>query len=104
ASHTEGLPVAVLEAGAAGLPVVATAVGGTPEVVEDGRTGHLVPPADPPALADKIAEALADDGRRDMGRRARQRVRAEFTFAVQAARSRELSARLVPARRGHVAC
>jgi glycosyltransferase involved in cell wall biosynthesis len=104
ASHTEGLPVSVLEAGAAGLPVVATAVGGTPEVVEDGRTGHLVPPANPPALADKIALALADDGRRDMGRRARQRVRAEFTFSAQAARYQELFARVVAARRGHVAC
>ena len=46
-SFTEGMPNVLLEAGAAGVPVVATAVGGTPEVVADGKTGYLVPPGDP---------------------------------------------------------
>jgi len=59
-SREEGIPNAVLEAMAAARPVVATAVGGTPEVLENGRTGWLVPPGDPGALADALAEALLD--------------------------------------------
>ncbi len=95
-SHTEGLPVFVLEAQAAGLPVVATAVGGTPEVVEDGATGYLVPPASPAALAARIGELLDDEGlRRRMGARGKQRVREEFTFAAQAEQYERLFARLL---------
>jgi glycosyltransferase involved in cell wall biosynthesis len=90
-SHTEGLPVIVLEAMAAGLPVVATAVGGTPEVVEEGATGYLVPPGDPTALAGRIRAALACEAERQaMGQRGRQRVQREFTFAAQAAAYRRL--------------
>jgi glycosyltransferase involved in cell wall biosynthesis len=59
-SLNEGLPLAVLEAMAAARPVVATAVGGTPEIVRDRVTGLLVPPADPAALARAIGELLAD--------------------------------------------
>ena len=96
-SHTEGLPVAILESMAAAVPVVATAVGGTPEVVEDGTTGFLVPPAQPAALAAKIRDLLdAPERRRAMGERGAARVRSEFTFAAQAARYEELFARLVP--------
>jgi glycosyltransferase involved in cell wall biosynthesis len=58
-SRFEGLPRAVLQAMAAGVPVVATAVDGTPEVVRDGETGALVPPGDPRAAADAVL-ALAD--------------------------------------------
>lgn len=59
-SHTEGLPNAVLEAMAAGLPVIATAVGGVPEIVTDGRTGLLVRPHAPDELAMAIARLSAD--------------------------------------------
>src|SRR5207244_4249074 len=95
-SHTEGLPVAVLEAQAAGVAVVATSVGGTPEVIQEGVTGRLVKAADPAALAEAIAASLNDPGREEMGRRGQQRVRDEFTFAAQAARYQELFARIVP--------
>jgi glycosyltransferase involved in cell wall biosynthesis len=71
ASRNEGLPVALMEAYAAGLPVVATRVGGLPEVVEDGRSGLLVAPEDPGALAEAILAVAADEARRGkMGRRA----------------------------------
>lgn len=59
-SAHEGLPVAIMEAMAAGLPVVATDVGGVSQAVEDGVTGRLVPPSDPVALADALV-GLADD-------------------------------------------
>ncbi len=77
----EGLPNAVLEAMAAGLPVVATAVGGTPEVVVGGITGLLVPPNDTNALAEAIATLLRDpDLRRRMGRAGQERVRCRFSL------------------------
>jgi glycosyltransferase involved in cell wall biosynthesis len=83
-SFTEGLPVVVLEALAAGVPVVATAVGGTPEVVQDGVNGRLVPPGHPAALATAITSTLADEpARREMGRRGRDIVLDRFTFAAQ---------------------
>jgi glycosyltransferase involved in cell wall biosynthesis len=71
ASRNEGLPVALMEAYAVGLPVVATRVGGLPEVVEDGRSGVLVAPEDPGALADGLV-AIAEDEiwRGKLGRRA----------------------------------
>lgn len=57
-SRTEGMPVAMLEAMACALPVVATSAGGTPEFLDDGVTGRLVRPEDPPALAAALVEAL----------------------------------------------
>jgi glycosyltransferase involved in cell wall biosynthesis len=62
ASREEGIPNALLEAMAAARPAVATAVGGTPEVIEDGATGWLVPPRDPEALAAALESALSDPG------------------------------------------
>jgi glycosyltransferase involved in cell wall biosynthesis len=64
ASLHEGLPVAVMEALAMGVPVVATRVGGLPELVDDGVSGRLVPPRAPQALADAILELSDDETRR----------------------------------------
>ncbi|HEY5054735.1 MAG TPA: glycosyltransferase family 4 protein [Acidobacteriaceae bacterium] len=80
ASRQEGLPMAILEGMASGLPLVATAVGEVPAVVEDGRTGLLVPPEDAGALATGIAELLNDPaGRARMGTAGRERVREEYS-------------------------
>ncbi len=80
-SDWEGMSNALLEAMAAGLPVVATAVGGTPEVVVDGVTGFLVPPRDPQALADAILRLLRDpELRQRMGEAGRARVAAHFSI------------------------
>jgi glycosyltransferase involved in cell wall biosynthesis len=103
-SHTEGLPNVVLEALAASVPVVATAVGGTPEVIEDGVHGYLVPPGDAEALAGRIRDALASEPERlAMGVRGRRRVEEEFTFEAQSQQYqrlfRELAGRRGPARR-----
>ncbi len=70
-SLSEGLPLAVLEAMAACLPVVVAPVGGTPELVEDGKTGFLVTPGDRQGLEDHLCQLLADGKlRRAMGMRA----------------------------------
>jgi glycosyltransferase involved in cell wall biosynthesis len=64
ASLHEGLPNAVMEAMVAGVPVVATAVGGAKELVRDGDTGYLAPPADSAALAERMLFALGDEANR----------------------------------------
>jgi glycosyltransferase involved in cell wall biosynthesis len=80
-SRSESFGLVLAEAMACGLPVVSTRVGGIPEVVEEGATGLLVPPNDPPALAEAIIELLDDPERmRDMGVRGRERVREHFTW------------------------
>jgi len=77
----ESLPLGVLEAMAFGLPVVASNVGGIPEMVRDGETGYLIPPGDPPALRDAVIR-MADDpaGRERMGRRGRAVVDESFRY------------------------
>lgn len=75
-SRSEGLGISIIEAMAAGLPVVATRVGGIPEAVEDGVTGILVPPEDPQALAEAIRWMVEHPAERaEMGRRGRERAR-----------------------------
>jgi glycosyltransferase involved in cell wall biosynthesis len=86
-SHYEGLPLAVLEAMAAGRAVVATAVGGVPEAVLNGVTGVLVRPRDPSALAKAIHMLLADPLlAHRMGAAARSRVEREFSSAAMVQR------------------
>lgn len=87
ASTTEGMPLVVLEAMAHAKPVVATAVGGTPEVVVDGVTGRLIPAGDEDALAAALSELLADPGRaKTMGEAGRTRVVASFSVDAMTAR------------------
>ena len=77
----EGLPNALLEAMALGLPVVASAVDGVPEAVKNGGTGLLVPASNPAALADALKELASDPARRAaMGAAARARVADKFTL------------------------
>ena len=78
-SYYETFGISVIEAMAFGLPVVATNVGGLPEVVQDGVTGILVPPKDPNALADAIVRLLRDpELRKRLGNAGRERVLSEF--------------------------
>lgn len=99
-SLSEGLSLALLEAMAAGTPVVATAVGGTPELVRDGETGLLVPPGDAAALAAAIGRLLAD---RTLAQRlaasARAHVESSFGADAMAARYDALYAEMIGARR-----
>jgi phosphatidyl-myo-inositol dimannoside synthase len=84
--NVDGLPVVVLEAMAAGKPVVATAVSGLPLAVADGETGLLVPEKDPAALAAAVTAVLAEPERaRRLGEAARARVREELNWDAVAA-------------------
>lgn len=79
----EGISNTILEAMASGLPVIATAVGGNPELVDDARTGHLVPAADPGAIARAIiALALTPEKARAMGNAGRKRIEAQFSITA----------------------
>lgn len=84
ASRSEGMPLAILEAYAVRKPVVATNVGGVPEVVDHGRTGLLVEPADPVALAEAMLELIRDEDRAArMGEAGARRLAEEFTIQSQ---------------------
>jgi glycosyltransferase involved in cell wall biosynthesis len=82
-SVIEGMPNALLEAMALGLPVVTTSAGGSAEVVVDGESGFVVPPADPTALAGAIERVLADRAlARRLGEQAARRVHERFSLAA----------------------
>jgi len=84
-SFIEGLPIALLEAMAMGLPVVSTNVYGIPEAVEDGKTGLLMEPGNADALAAKILGLFNDDGQRErLGKSASQLVLGKFDERVAA--------------------
>jgi glycosyltransferase involved in cell wall biosynthesis len=80
-SYSEGVSLALLEAMAAGRPVIASAVGGTPEVVTDGLTGLLIPPRDAAALAGALERLLGDPaGARQLGENASRHVREHYSL------------------------
>jgi len=108
-SHFEALPMAVLEAMAAGLPVVATNVGGIPDVIDTGRDGLLVEPKDEAGIAGALSLLLASPARRDeIGRAARLRASATFSAAAIVPRVESLWHAAVPhakrTTRARIAC
>lgn len=94
-SHSEGAPNAILEALAAGKPVVATATGGTPDLVEDSVTGWLVPPGDWTTVAARINDLLENEKRaRQMGERGRRTVLSGYSVGRQARQLEQIYATL----------
>ena len=95
-SRQEGFPITILEAMAAGKPVVATDVGGCAEAVADGETGLIVPPDNPKALAEAIKHILdhPDEARR-MGEAGRRRVEEHFTVEAMVAKHVEVYERVI---------
>ena len=100
-SDYEGSPLSILEFMDAGKPIVATRVGGIPEVIEDGLHGVLVPPRDEAALAAAVGGVLRDpDGAKEMGARARDRCRREFGLDRTVESLQQLYEQLHPRRNG----
>lgn len=80
-TYAEAMPISVIEAMAAGLPVITTPVGGIPEILDDGREGYLCPVGDHEVLAEKIAHLAGNvEARISMGRAARKRALSEMDF------------------------
>jgi glycosyltransferase involved in cell wall biosynthesis len=95
-SVSEGFSNAILEYMCAGLPVVATRVGGNPEIVEDGESGFLVPVCDPASLAEKLICLLQNhDLAARMGLRARERVEREFSLDAMICRHQDYYQKLL---------
>ncbi|WP_210491639.1 glycosyltransferase [Patulibacter sp. SYSU D01012] len=96
ASSQEGMPGAVMEAMAAGVPVVGTRVNGIRDLVVDGVTGLLVPPGEPAALADAVGRLVADPAAaRRMGAAGRRRIEDEFSLDASVRATTQLYLRLV---------
>ncbi|MNY22107.1 putative glycosyltransferase EpsD [compost metagenome] len=94
-SLLEGLPLSAAEAMAARLPIVATRVGGVPEIIQDGVTGYLVPPRDPAALAERLVALLADPASRQrFGTAGQAHFAAHLTLAQMASKFEALYERL----------
>lgn len=80
-SVKEGIPYSILEAGLAGLPVIATNVGGVPEIIEDGISGILIPPKDPDAIRDALKKLLDNpDLRKTLGQNLKKTVEQKFSI------------------------
>jgi len=95
-SRSEAFGIVLLEAMAAAKPVVATAVGGIPELVAEGRNGLLVPPEDPKALSDAMVRLLADaDLRQAMGQEGQRLVQSHYTWNKQGERFLDLYHRVL---------
>ena len=95
-SVSEGLSIATIEAMAAGKPVVVTRCGGPEEIVEDGRTGFLVRPADPDALAERICDVLSNPDRaRSVGQNAQAEVKRRFSLETMVREYERLYQRLL---------
>jgi glycosyltransferase involved in cell wall biosynthesis len=98
-THQEALGTAFIEAGAMGLPAVASAVDGVPEVIQDGRTGLLVPVKNGAAIAEALCKLLADPVyRRGMGANAAEFVRRKFSREAMAEGMERLYLQLLEAR------
>ncbi len=90
-SVKEGLPYAILEAMAAGLPIVATKVGGIPEMITDGESGLLVPPKNPEALATAIEKLIAaPELRARLGQNAAAVADAKFSLQEMLQKTRQI--------------
>jgi glycosyltransferase involved in cell wall biosynthesis len=95
-SLSEGMPLALLEAMAAGVPAVATRVGGVSEVIENGKTGLLVPPGDSRALADGIATLLENPAlATELGEAARQVAVSRFSLERMVRAYQDIYAELI---------
>lgn len=99
-SAAEGVPQFLLQAMAAGRPVIATGVGGIPEVITSGENGILIPPEDPRSLAEAVRLVLdRPEKAREMGSRAREAVEREFTLERMAERVEQVYRRTLARRR-----
>lgn len=95
-SNWEGLPNAIMEAMASGLPCVVTDVGGNGELVVDGETGYVVPPNDPATMAQKILCLFKNEKlRKEMGMAGRRRIEKDFSVDKMVSETKEIYEKLL---------